>query len=72
MYDFLEHPCLVVFPFLILIGLFSIQSVNNFVIVICDVAIVIFIMQSYVIMILKAWLLDLHKLWSALMIMLAK
>ena len=72
MYNLLEQSWLVVFPFLILICLFGIQVIDNFIIVVCDVAIIIFIMYDYIIVILNAWLLDLHELWSTLMIFLTE
>ena len=72
MYNLLEHPCLIVFPFLILVSLSSIQVVNNLVIVISDVAIVIFIVYYYIIMMLQTWLLNLHKLSPTLVIILTE
>ena len=72
MYNLLEQSWLVVFPFLILICLFGIQVIDNFIIVVCDVTIIIFIMYDYIIVILNAWLLDLHELWSTLMIFLTE
>ena len=58
---------------MILIGLFGIQVVNNLIVVICDIAIVIFVVYNYILMmILHAWLIDLHKLWPTLVVFVAE